>query len=120
VKLISAKSFQMNLDLFVRLLILLRNPLLKLRLLRPLRKVPRRVPRKLLRLPKLPKLLRPKLLRLLRRIVVYQPILLINVEKVLPFVKKDTVVVNMVTVESLMTTVRLAVVANLNLVVVSK
>jgi len=124
----SAKRFQVNLDLTASLLTLPRSPLLRLlklvlrRPLRPLR------PPKLLRLLKLvlrrplrpPKLLRLRLPRPLRRIIVYQLILLINVVRELPSVRKDTAAVNMVTVESLMTTVRVAVVANLNLVNASK
>ena len=107
----SAKRFQVNLDLTASLLTLPRSPLLRLlklvlrRPLRPLRP---------------PKLLRLRLPRPLRRIIVYQLILLINVERELPSVRKDTAAVNMVTVESLMTTVRVAVAANLNLVIANK
>jgi len=120
----SAKSFQANLDLFARLLTLPRSPLLK-----PLKQVLRRLLRRLLKplkqvLRRLRRLLRPlKLLRLpkpLRRIIVYQLILLTNVERELLFVRKDTAAVNMVTVESLMTTVRVAAVANQNLVIANK
>jgi len=111
-----AKSFQMKLDLFVSLLTLLRSPLLKL--LKPLKQVLRKLPRRLLL--RLLRLLRLRILRPLRRIIVYQLILLINVERELPSVRKDTAAVNMVTVESLMTTVRVAVAANLNLVIANK
>ena len=105
----SAKSFQANLDLFARLLTLPRSPLLK-----PLKQVLRRL-RRLLRPLKLLRLPKP-----LRRIIVYQLILLTNVERELLFVRKDTAAVNMVTVESLMTTVRVAAVANQNLVIANK
>jgi len=125
----SAKSFQANLDLFARLLTLPRSPLLKplkqvlrkllrrllRRLLKPLKQVLRRLLRRLLRPLKLLRLPKP-----LRRIIVYQLILLTNVERELLFVRKDTAAVNMVTVESLMTTVRVAAVANQNLVNANK
>jgi len=115
----SAKSFQVNLDLFAKLHTLPRSPLLKL--LKPLKQVLRKLLRRLLLRPlELLRLLRLRLPRPLRKTIVYQLILLINVERELLFVRKDIAAVNMVTVESLMTTVRVAVVANQNLVIANK